>query len=158
MGYEHKVTIAKKGGATDFDWLGEKNLMTYDAEFQKYLLQDTEHYYKNMASKWFKTVSCYEYVLNVHKNLTKEESNADFWLQDQTKPMVVKIVLDEAIVAYAPQIVEMNQGCSVMFNERKPEELKLIYEVFLRVDKTLTYIIKKMEPFIIAEGEKIVLN
>lgn len=111
-----------------------------------------------MASKWFKTVSCYEYVLNVHKNLTKEESNADFWLQDQTKPMVVKIVLDEAIVAYAPQIVEMNQGCSVMFNERKPEELKLIYEVFLRVDKTLTYIIKKMEPFIIAEGEKIVLN
>lgn len=38
MGYEHKVTIAKKGGATDFDWLGEKNLMTYDAEFQKYLL------------------------------------------------------------------------------------------------------------------------
>lgn len=45
-----------------------------------------------------------------------------------------------------------------MFDERKPEELKLMYDVFLRVEHTLTHIIKKMEPFIIAEGEKIVLN
>ena len=45
-----------------------------------------------------------------------------------------------------------------MFDERKPDELKLMFEVFLRVEHTLTHIIKKMEPFIIAEGEKIVLN
>ena len=45
-----------------------------------------------------------------------------------------------------------------MFDERKPEELKLMYEVFLRVEHTLTHIIKKMTPFIEAEGEKIVLN
>lgn len=111
-----------------------------------------------MASKWFRTVSCYEYVVAVYKNLTKEEANADFWLQDQTKPKVVKIVLFECIEEYASQIVDMNQGCKVMFDERKPDELKLMYEVFLRVDHTLTHIIKRMEPFIIAEGEKIVLN
>ena len=52
----------------------------------------------------------------------------------------------------------MNQGCDVMFNERKPEELKLMFEVFLRVDHTLIHIIRKMEPYIIAEGDKIVLN
>jgi hypothetical protein len=31
MGYENKVLIAKKGGATDLDWLAERNLMVYDA-------------------------------------------------------------------------------------------------------------------------------
>jgi len=52
----------------------------------------------------------------------------------------------------------MSQGCSVMFEERHPEELKLVYDVFLQVDHTLTHIIKKMEPFIIEEGAKIVQN
>jgi hypothetical protein len=45
-----------------------------------------------------------------------------------------------------------------MFDDRKPDELKLCYDVFLRVEHTLTHIIKRMEPFIISEGEKIVLN
>lgn len=31
MGYEHKVLIAKKGGATELDWLAERNLMVYDS-------------------------------------------------------------------------------------------------------------------------------
>jgi hypothetical protein len=67
-------------------------------------------------------------------------------------------VLKECIEDYASRIVDMNQGCSVMFEERHPEELQLVYQVFLQVDHTLTHIIKKMEPFIIEEGAKIVNN
>lgn len=80
MGYEHKVLIAKKGGSTDLDWLAERNLMVYDSQMERQLLEETTLYYKMMAQKWFKTVSCYEYVLDVYKHLVKEESNADYWL------------------------------------------------------------------------------
>ena len=45
-----------------------------------------------------------------------------------------------------------------MFEERKPDELKLLYDVYIRVEETLTCIIKKMDPFIIQEGEKLVLS
>lgn len=45
-----------------------------------------------------------------------------------------------------------------MFDDRKGHELKLIYDVFYRVEETLKYIIQKMDPFIVKEGEKIVLS
>ena len=45
-----------------------------------------------------------------------------------------------------------------MFDERKGSELKLIYDVFIRVEETLKFIIQKMDPFIQKEGEKIVLS
>lgn len=45
-----------------------------------------------------------------------------------------------------------------MFNGWRKDELKLVYEVFNRVDVTLKHIIDKMDPFIQKEGEKIVLS
>ena len=45
-----------------------------------------------------------------------------------------------------------------MFNGWRKDELKLVYEVFNRVDVTLKFIIDKMDPFIQKEGEKIVLS
>ena len=43
-----------------------------------------------------------------------------------------------------------------MFNNRKVDQLKQMYEVFSRVESTLEFIIKKMDPFIMEEGRKIV--
>ena len=72
--------------------------------------------------------------------------------------MILKIVLAESVETFAKEITEMDQGCEVMFNERKKDELKLLYTVFNRVDTTLKFIIDKMDPYIQKEGEKIVLS
>ena len=45
-----------------------------------------------------------------------------------------------------------------MFNERKIEQLTMMYKVFSRVETTLKYIINKMNPYIMKEGAKIVKN
>lgn len=45
-----------------------------------------------------------------------------------------------------------------MFNERKVDQLTIMYKVFYRVEKTLTFIIKQMQPYIEQEGGKIVMN
>lgn len=49
-------------------------------------------------------------------------------------------------------------GVAAMFDNKKADELKLIYDVFLRKEETLKFIIQKMDPFIVKEGEKIVLS
>jgi hypothetical protein len=67
-------------------------------------------------------------------------------------------VLTEAVENFAKDITEMTQGCEEMFNGWRKDELKLVYEVFNRVDVTLKFIIDKMDPFIQKEGEKIVLS
>lgn len=49
-------------------------------------------------------------------------------------------------------------GCKFMFNERKVDQLTMMYKVFSRVDSTLKYIIDQMNPYINIEGKKIVSN
>lgn len=95
-------------------------------------------------------------MLKVSKHLAKEQTNANNFLQEQTKDMILKIVRTEAIENYAKEITELPQGCAVMFEQRKKDELKLVYTVFVQIEPTLQTIIDKMDPYIKAEGLKIV--
>lgn len=45
-----------------------------------------------------------------------------------------------------------------MFKERKVEQLKQMYALFAKVEQTLPFIIAKMDPFIMDEGRKIIIN
>jgi hypothetical protein len=45
-----------------------------------------------------------------------------------------------------------------MFNEKKTDQLTMMYKVFSRVDSTLKFIIAKMNDYIMKEGKKIVEN
>ena len=45
-----------------------------------------------------------------------------------------------------------------MFNEKKIDQLRIMYNIFSRVEPTLKYIIEIMDPFIMQEGAKITEN
>ena len=49
-------------------------------------------------------------------------------------------------------------GCAYMFNEKRVDELKILFELFKRSEPTFQYIINIMEPYIVLEGKKIVEN
>ena len=49
----------------------------------------------------------------------------------------------------------MNYGCKYMFQNRKNDQLALMYKLFSRVNQTLKFIIQKMDIFIIEEGRKV---
>ena len=46
--------------------------------------------------------------------LKKEEENADYWLQPETKPKMLIIVEKEMITNYAEPVVEKETGCAFM--------------------------------------------
>ena len=80
------------------------------------------------------------------------------YLQEQTRDKILKIVLSECIEQKAEDLTNMDMGCTYMFNNRKTDQLKLMYDVFLRVDTTLRYVIQRMDPFIMQEGKSIINN
>jgi hypothetical protein len=82
------------------------------------------------------------------KLLTYEESNADYFLQQDTKPKLLKVIQKEIIINQSKNLVDMETGCDKMFNEGKIEELDLMYKVFNKEPETLNYVIKKMSPYI----------
>lgn len=158
MGFEKLAEIRKPQGSHTIQWFGEKNLEKYDTEFEKYLKESTTEFYRKSAELWRNTFSCEDYIRKVAQHLLKEERNADDFLQEQTKSRIIDIVLKEAVENQAEQLTLKETGCEYMFNQRKINELKEMYEVFSRVETTLKYVINKMTPFIMDEGRKIIKN
>ena len=86
-------------------------------------------------------MSCFEYIKKVSEHLKKEEDNADYFLQHDTKDRILKIVLKVAVEDKAEVLTQKESGCEYMFNERKVDELTMMYNVFFRVEWTLKFII-----------------
>ena len=60
-------------------------------------------------------MNCPEYLNLVEKALIHEEHNADFWLQAETKPKMLKIVENELITKKAESVADKDTGCTYMF-------------------------------------------
>ena len=64
--------------------------------------------------------------------MNHEEGNADYWLQAETKPKMLKIVENELITKKAEVVGEKDTGCVYMFQHSRLEELNLMYKIFKR--------------------------
>ncbi len=67
------------------------------------------------ASRWNSSSNCPEYLSAVKKFLANEESNADFWLQPETKAKMLKLVENELITKMADVVRSKETGCVYMF-------------------------------------------
>lgn len=157
MGYERKTNILKTPDMQYPQWQGEINLNKYDTEFERALKKNTEEFYETKSGQWFNELACFEYIQKINGHLVKEELNANYFLQEQTKAKVIDIVLRKAVENQAePLTNKQGTGCEFMFESKKLDQLKLMYNVFNRIDTTIRFIIEKMEPYILKEGKAIV--
>ena len=116
MGYEKKAQIKKNDNGT-FLWLGEKNLLMYDQEFESHLKLATTEFYAQRAANWLTTFSCYQYILKVSDHLKKEEDNAEYFLQPESKKKILDLTLQKCVEERAEELTKMESGCEYMFNE-----------------------------------------
>lgn len=61
-------------------------------------------------------MSCNDYINKIDGHLKKEETNADIFLQPETKKKLEVICLEEAVEKQAQFLTKMNTGCMYMFN------------------------------------------
>ena len=66
--------------------------------------------------------------------------------------------MDECLKNQAEALTLKETGCDYMFNEGKLDQLKEMFGVFLRREETLRFIIAKMNPYIMQEGNAVVNN
>jgi len=110
-------------------------------KFEKQFLETSTQFYKTKASSWHDQFSCYEYVMKITNHLDKELKNSDAFLQEQSKEKIKQIVLEECVVAKADSLTDKDSGCKFMFNERKIQQLKDMYDIFRQADSTIKFII-----------------
>jgi hypothetical protein len=93
--------------------------MKYDTEFEAHLLTSTREWYKKQSDMWQSTMSCSEYISKIAFHLKKEEDNADYFLQEQSREKVLSIVVEEAVEKQAEELTKKDTGCHYMFTESK---------------------------------------
>ena len=74
-----------------FYWEGTPNLDYYVAQFETPFLELSRTTFENFARRWNSDLGCHAYLAEVNRAMLREEQNADFWLQVQTKDKVVSI-------------------------------------------------------------------
>ena len=134
------------------NWVGDKNLTFYEEEFEKHFLQSLMDDYDKKAAAWVSTENARGYLLNVDKSLGHEEQTADFLLQPESKPKVLKKVEQELITKRAEAVLDKDTGCKHMFTHSLLDDLKLLYKCFKRDENTLGPIIQRMNPYIEQRG------
>ena len=106
-----------------FVWQGDRNLAVYDDDFEQLFLKHTMNEYRLKAKKWVQERNCPEYLTEVDQALTKEEENADYWLQPETKRKMLRIVEGELVTKVAEEVSSKDTGCVYMFKNQKLDEL-----------------------------------
>ena len=125
----------------NFLWQGDRNLCIYDDHFERDFLTSTQKEMQHDANLWNSNRNCPEYLNEVKKMLENEETNADEWLQPETKTKMLKIVENELITKMAEAVSSKESGCVYMFEQKNLNELKLLYDIFKRDQNTFGLII-----------------
>jgi hypothetical protein len=73
-------------------WHGDKSLTFYEAEFETHYLTAVREEYDRKAQRWVTTENAREYLVHVDNSLQHEEDIADYLLESETKPKLLKRV------------------------------------------------------------------
>ena len=69
---------------------------------------------------------------------------------------MLNIVVNELISKMADEVSSKDTGCIYMFQHKRLEELKLLFDVFKRDSRTFGLVIQKMNPYIMERGRRLV--
>jgi hypothetical protein len=134
--------------------LGKPEL--YQKDFEDHFLKSSQAEYERKARTWSTECNAREYLDHVAESCLHEEQAADYMLQVETKPKLIKCVELELITKVAEVILDKDTGCNKMFKDKLLDDLKILYSCFQRDESTLKPIIQRMSDYIQNRGKVIV--
>eukprot|EP00826_Nyctotherus_ovalis_P047005 TRINITY_DN5357_c0_g1_i4.p1 TRINITY_DN5357_c0_g1~~TRINITY_DN5357_c0_g1_i4.p1 ORF type:complete len:571 (-),score=227.42 TRINITY_DN5357_c0_g1_i4:413-2125(-) len=151
--------IEKVEKSNELIWQGKQDLQYYKDMFEKEFIRQTSDHYKKKAEEWMQNCSCPEYVEQASFALKKEEEKVLNFLDKETSPKLLDALEVVLIEDKAQALTEKERtGVNDMFKGNRYEELRKLYNLLLRKEKTLCFIYDKMKPYIEGRGKAIVNN
>jgi len=151
--------IEKVEKSNELAWQGKQNLQYYKDMFEKEFIKQTSDHYRKKAEEWMQNCSCPEYVEQALISLRREEEKVLNFLDKETCPKLLDALEIVLIEDKAQALTEKERtGVNDMFKGNRYEELRKLYTLFLRKEKTLCCIYDKMKPYIEERGKAVVNN
>jgi cullin 3 len=115
-----------------FVWLGVKNLTFYTAELEEPLLRRTRDEYNSKALKWIGENTAPAYLTLCDTAFSHEENYCATLFQPETKAKLMHVVEQQLISNQRQIIVDKETGCKYMIENKRVDELRLMYKCFVR--------------------------
>lgn len=129
----------------------------YTAIFESEFIKESKEYYNKEAQRFFESSTAVGYLNRVKQRLGEELERANRCLDPDTKPKIEQVIKDEMIERYKELVVKKEgSGVVIMLENKREEELALVYEVLSIVQGALQPTIEMVRDFAIQEGEKII--
>lgn len=110
----------------------------YEAEFEKHFIEASKEYYHQESQEFLSQNSCPSYLLKAESRISEEFLRSRNYLCQSTSPRLKAVMDNEYIEQHAKTLVDMEgSGLYNLFHDDKHEDIKRMYNLFLRVPLTL---------------------
>lgn len=142
-------------GPNGYFWDGVKNLTFYATEFECHLLSKSSEEYSAKSARWISQCTAPEYLKLADQAFTHEEHYSQL-LQPETMPKLLTRVEKEIIQSKRQLIIDKETGCKYMIENKRADELLLMYKCFEREESNLGLIIQCLQTHIESVGSQYV--
>ncbi|SPQ95577.1 unnamed protein product (mitochondrion) [Plasmodiophora brassicae] len=131
----------------------------YEEYFEKQFLEETRQFYRRESAEFISQNTVPDYLRKIEMRLNEEDSRADHYLHDDTKPKLRAVCHDELITNYAQTLVDNpNTGCVFLLEHSMIDDLHRMYILFKRVPSTLAIVSDCMKSLVRQVGEAYVAD
>merc|ERR1719161_7122 len=120
----------------------------YKVDFESAMLSAASEYYQAKVAGWLAEYSCPLFLEEVKRRIEDEERRLTLYLDRSSEGELRAVTQRELILSTGAALVSMDTGCRSMFNNRKYDELKLMFKLFRQEPTMLPYITELREPYI----------
>ncbi|KAI9754123.1 MAG: thiamine metabolism- protein [Chaenotheca gracillima] len=133
----------------------DENEKLYVTSFEPEFLEASRAFYHSEGERLLRDSDAGSFLRQAARRLIEEQDRCNSTISLLTAPKIKAVVEDELIQQHMEEIVEMNSGLNYMLDNDRFEDLKLMYELFARVDSKKEVLKRGMQKRVNARGEDV---
>ncbi|GAA5935658.1 cullin family protein [Sporobolomyces koalae] len=128
----------------------------YRTSFEQALLGQTEEFYKRESERLLVECDCPSFLQKINRRLSEEQTRARSYLSSSTEPLLIALLDRVLISAHLTSIINHpSAGLSTLVQDERIDDLRLMYQLFGRVDSGHQELLKGLSEWIVRVGRGI---
>ncbi|KAL6205497.1 hypothetical protein ACLB2K_022756 [Fragaria x ananassa] len=137
--------------------IGMGEMINYEEDFEKHMVEDSGEYYSRKASVWIVEDSCPEYMVKAEEALRKEKERVSHYLHSGSEQNLLERVQKELLVVPGPQLLDKEEsGCRALLRDDREDDLSRMYRLYHKIPQGLEPVAALFKNHVTNEGTALV--
>eukprot|EP00889_Picochlorum_renovo_P001901 jgi/Picre1/28931/NNA_004326.t1 len=140
-----------------FQEVGMGSMEAYENDFEVYMLQSTQKYYRKCATAWIAEDTTPDYLRKAEARLLEEEVRVDKYLHVEGKSNLLREADATLLQEYEMRLLEKpDSGLFVLLSDERTEDINRMFRLFSRLPEGLEPMSKVFKAYIEEKGSDLI--